>query len=219
MPVMQFYAVDPGTGRELKIKNVHEYAAECYELIRRCVKENEENRGKQGDARFIVCGIHKEKGHHVWFNFLCHEPKRGIVCSSPRAAYAGHQGQAEILMSGKWRLATADEEIACRQRDEDKAANKMREREKKAGELQAQQFQRMAQAVMGAVQAPAPAPVQVTTVLSTEANQIQPDYEPAVPAETTPAEVPAPVASNAPEVTPSATAAAATPKAKGKKTK
>src|SRR5688572_15266446 len=107
---------DPFTGAEIRFKNWKQIVAGCYELIRKCVAENE-RRGKTGDERFHVCALHqhyKAKGYdaprHGYFNLMCHEPEMGITCSSPKAAYGGYLGHAEILLSGKWRIATPEEE-------------------------------------------------------------------------------------------------------------
>ena len=95
----------------------------CEALILEAYEHNVKQ-GKKGQARHIVCGIHREKDIHNWFNLAMNLPilrMKGVRCQ----AYAGAMGHAETLLSGEWRIANEKEEAACRAKDAAAAKDKM----------------------------------------------------------------------------------------------
>lgn len=155
--------VDPFTKERIDFKDYKQVVRKCYQIIKRCVEENEK-RGKKGDARFIVCAIHTNtpEHRHCWLNLTCHEPEHGIECSAPKNAYAGALSHAENLISGEWRYASAEEEIQCKQRDDDASAAKMKSRGQQVAANAAVTLNELAKAVMGNQPAPVQEPVKQT---------------------------------------------------------
>jgi len=144
-------AFDPVTGKQLEFKSHREIVRACYKFIKQCVAENEK-RGKTGDDRFIICAISKNNpALHIYPNLTCHEPEQDLECSSPKMAYAGHLNHAEMMFSGEWRLATAEEEAACRKQDDEQKEAVIKNRGAKLAEKAAGTMHEMAKAFMGAM--------------------------------------------------------------------
>jgi hypothetical protein len=114
---------DPFTNAPLHFKDYKEVVRACYDVIKKCVAENE-RRGKVGDERFHVTALLRaDPRRHTYLNLTIHEPNIGVVCSHPSRAYGGALSHAENLL-GEWKVASELEEAACKQRDLDDARAK-----------------------------------------------------------------------------------------------
>lgn len=97
------------------VEQLRDIERRCEALIIEAYERNLKM-GKTGQALHIVCGIHREKGIHNWFNLAMNLPAlriRGVRCQE----YAGAIGHAETLLSGEWRIANEKEEAECRAKD------------------------------------------------------------------------------------------------------
>jgi hypothetical protein len=66
---------DPFTGAVSHVKDWKSIFKATYDVIRRCVAENEK-RGKTGDERFYVCAILRDNpNRHGWLNLTTHNQR------------------------------------------------------------------------------------------------------------------------------------------------
>lgn len=76
---------------------------------------------------FEVCCINREHpGHHTYLRLAMDMPELDVRCD---LQYGGAMGHAEQILEGMWRIASADEEKVCRQKDIDATAAVLKKRD------------------------------------------------------------------------------------------
>ena len=137
MPLQQtsFAVYDPFSKEMPRPKHLSNYklvTAEVEALIARVFTERKGN--------LHVCAILRtDETRHNWLNLTMALPNLGVRRELLQAKeYAGAMGHAEQLLDGTFRLASPEEEAACRVKDVQAKEKKLAEREnKKRSEHQA----------------------------------------------------------------------------------
>lgn len=158
---------DPTLKERKKLKEVateKEFQLAAKNLIATLFARNA-NAGKKGDERFLVYGVHRDKGIHRRFNLAMmivqnnqiREVNIGTgvtqdtLLVQPEREYGGALNHAEMLLAGDWCVASIDEEASLKAKDdaETKAANAAAEK-RQSGNASA--IEELARALVGSNQ-------------------------------------------------------------------